>query len=124
MHTQVDNENTDTAYTAGRIFAMLESIQTAALGKDLNAPIRDRFFSAASTNPAAAFGRLLKLSQAHFGKLRGEKPGLAVMLDKKMGELVCRITNFPTTFSLEEQGRFAIGYYHQRQENFSGTSQE
>lgn len=122
MQPQLDTENTDTAYTAGRVFAMLESIQTAALGNELNAPIRDRFFSAASTNPAAAFGRLLKLSQAHFGKLRGEKPGLAVKLDKKMGELICRITNFPVTFSLEEQGRFAIGYYHQRQDNFTAKN--
>ena len=121
MRTQLDQENTTTAYVAGRIFAMLENIQTAALGNDLNAPLRDRFFSFAATNPSPAFGRLLKLSQNHLGKLRGEKPGLAVNLDKKLGELFCTIKTFPPMFSLEEQGQFAIGYYHQRQDNFGGT---
>lgn len=119
MRPQLDKDNTDAAYAAGRIFAVLESIQTAALGSELNAPIRDRFYSAASTNPAATFGRLIKLSQAHLSKLRGEKPGLAVVLDKKLGELFSTITNFPAIFSLEEQGRFAVGYYHQRQDNFT-----
>lgn len=121
MQPQLDNDNMDVAYNAGRIFAMLESIQQAALGKELNAPIRDRFFSFAATSPSSAFGRLIKLSQAHISKLRGEKPGLAVTLDKKLGELFTRIQCFPTTFKLEEQGQFAIGYYHQRQENFSKT---
>lgn len=119
MQPQLDQDNRDAAYIAGRIFAMLENIQTAALGNELNAPIRDRFFSAASTNPSSTFGRLIKLSQAHLSKLRGEKPGLAHNLDRKLGELFALLTDFPAIFSLEEQGRFAIGYYHQRQENFA-----
>ena len=119
MQARQDPDNATTAYMAGRIFAVLESIQTAALGKEINAPIRDRFFSFASTNPAPAFGRLLKMSQNHLGKLRGDKPGLAVILDKQLGELFTRIKTFPTIFSLEEQGQFAIGYYHQRQESFA-----
>jgi CRISPR-associated protein Csd1 len=118
MQYKLDPENMNTAYMAGRIFAVLESIQIAALGKDLNAPIRDRFFSSASTTPASAFGRLLKMSQNHLAKLRGEKPGLAVNLDKQLGELFTHLEAFPVTITLEEQGQFAIGYYHQRQENF------
>ena len=121
MHTQLDRENTSIAYVAGRIFAVLESIQTAALGNELNAPIRDRFFSSACTTPAPAFGRLIRLSQNHLSKLRGEKPGLAVILDKQLGALFGIIQDFPATFSLEEQGQFAIGYYHQRQDSFAGT---
>lgn len=119
MQAQLDNDNMDVAYNAGRIFAMLESIQTAAQGADLNVTIRDRFFSFASTSPASAFGRLMKLSQTHLSKLRGEKRGLAVILDRKLGELFARVQTFPTIFKLEEQGQFAIGYYHQRQENFA-----
>lgn len=122
MQTKLDQENVSTAYVAGRIFAMLESIQTAALGKKLNAPIRDRFFSFASTSPAPAFGRLLKLSQNHLSKLRGENPGLAVFLEKKLSELFRPIAQFPLIFTLEEQGQFAIGYYHQRHDNFAETS--
>ena len=122
MLPQLDTENTNVAYMAGRIFATLERIQTAALGKELNAPLRDRFYSAASTCPAPTFGRLMKLSQAHMGKLRNENKGLHVFFDKQMGELFARITTFPPTFSLEEQGQFAIGYYHQRQASFSDNS--
>ena len=122
MQPQLDTENSNVAYIAGRIFATLERIQTAALGKELNAPLRDRFYSAASTCPAPTFGRLMKLSQAHMGKLRNENKGLHVFLDKQMGELFARITTFPPTFSLEEQGQFAIGYYHQRQASFSDNS--
>jgi len=118
MQPKLDPENMTIAYMAGRIFAMLERIQFAALGKKLNAPIRDRFFSSASTTPASAFGRLLKMSQNHLAKLRGEEPWLAVNLDKQLGELFTHVEAFPLAFTLEEQGRFAIGYYHQRQENF------
>ena len=119
MQSKLDIENLDTAHIAGRIFAILESIQIAALGKDLNAPIRERFFPSASTTPASAFGRLMKLSQNHLAKLRGEKPGLAVDFDKQLGELFAHIVDFPAIFTLVEQGQFAIGYYHQKQESLS-----
>ena len=118
MSTELDQSNTDTAYVAGRIFAMLESIQWVAQG-NLNAGLRERFFSAASTSPSITFGRLFKLSQHHLSKIRGEKPALATKLDKQMARLCGAIKSFPTTFSLEAQGRFALGYYHQRQDNFN-----
>jgi len=110
------------AYVCGQIFAKLESIQYAALG-DRNAGIRERYFTYAMTSPASAFGRLFNLNSKHFTKLKNEKPGLAITLDKELQEL-CKdvdINSFPATFLLEEQGQFAIGYYHQRQKQFSGT---
>lgn len=112
------------AYVCGQIFAKLESIQYAAL-EDRNAGIRERYFTYAMTSPAAAFGRLFNLHSKHFTKLKNEKPGLAVNMDKELQKL-CKdidIKNFPLTFSLEEQGQFAIGYYHQRQKQFNTTSQ-
>ncbi len=110
------------AYVCGQIFAKFESIQYAALG-DRNAGIRERYFTYAMTSPAAAFGRLFNLHSKHFTKLRNEKPGLAINLDKEL-QLLCKevdINSFPTTFILEEQGQFAIGYYHQKQMQFSGA---
>jgi len=104
------------AYVCGQIFAALESIQRAALGKDIGAGIRERYFTFALTSPSPAFGRLFNLSSKHFTKLKGEKPGLAIVLDKGLQEL-CKeidIKKFPSTFTLEEQGQFAIGYYHQK----------
>jgi CRISPR-associated protein Csd1 len=111
------------AYVCGQIFAKFESIQYAALG-ERNAGIRERYFTYAMTSPAAAFGRLFNLNSKHFTKLKNEKPGLAVNMDKEL-QALCKnidISKFPSTFTLEEQGQFAIGYYHQRQSQFSGTN--
>lgn len=118
---ELDKSNQNTAYTCGRIFAVFESIQYHASGGNLNAGIRERFFSFASTMPATAFGRLCKLAQHHLSKIRGENVGLAVNLDKKLQELMSRVegTRFPAVFSLEDQASFAIGYYHQRQKDFT-----
>jgi len=110
------------AYVCGQIFAKLESIQHAALG-DRNAGIRERYFTYAMTSPASAFGRLFNLNSKHFTKLKSEKPGLAITLDKDL-QVLCKdvdINSFPVTFLLEEQGQFAIGYYHQKQAQFGGA---
>lgn len=116
-----DASDTRTAIVCGKIFAVMESIQRAAQGKDLNAGIRERFFSFASTSPAPAFGRLMKLSQNHISKLKHEKPGLAVLLDRQLQVLCSHVSGFPAIFSLEEQGQFALGYYHQKQHDFDNA---
>jgi len=118
---KVEKGDRPVAYICGQIFAKLESIQYAALG-DRNAGIRERYFTYAMTLPASAFGRLFNLNSKHFTKLKNEKPGLAITLDKELQDL-CKnvdINSFPTKFKLEEQGQFAIGYYHQKQAQFSG----
>lgn len=109
-------------YVCGQVFAKLESIQYAALG-DRNAGIRERYFTYTMTSPASAFGRLFDLSSKHFTKLKNEKPGLAITLDKGLQDLVkdVDINKLPATFSLEEKGQFAIGYYHQKQAQFEGA---
>lgn len=110
------------AYVCGQVFAKLESIQYAALG-DRNAGIRERYFTYVMTLPAAAFGRLFDLNSKHFRKLKNDKPGLAVTLDKELQSIVkdIDINKLPATFSLEEKGQFAIGYYHQRQAQFDNV---
>jgi CRISPR-associated protein Csd1 len=111
------------AYICGQIFAKLEHIQYKALG-DRNAGIREKYFTYAMTTPAAAFGRLFNLNSKHLTKLKSEQPGTAVNLDKELQEL-CReinILEFPQQFLLEEQGQFAIGYYHQKQAQFAGSN--
>jgi CRISPR-associated protein Csd1 len=118
---QNDPNDTRQAIVCGKIFAVMEGIQRAAQGKDLNAGIRERFFSFASTSPAPAFGRLMKLSQNHISKLKHEKPGLAVILDRQLQELCSLLSGFPAIFSLEEQGQFALGYYHQKQLDYDNA---
>jgi CRISPR-associated protein Csd1 len=119
IQEKLDPENGGTAYNSGRIFAVLESVQRAALGKNVNAGVRERFFASASTTPASAFGRLLKNAQNHLSKLKGDKPGFAVVLDKELTGLIANIKTLPAIFSLEEQGLFAIGYYHQKNHQFN-----
>ncbi|MCL4518342.1 MAG: type I-C CRISPR-associated protein Cas8c/Csd1 [Thaumarchaeota archaeon] len=122
--TSNDGKEKNIAYICGQLFAVLENIQYWAGGGDRNAGIRQRFFSFASTMPSTAFGRLIKLSQHHLSKIKGENYGLFVNLDKKLQEQMCEIegTKFPAVFSLEEQGSFAIGYYRQQQENFTAKT--
>jgi CRISPR-associated protein Csd1 len=112
----LDRTNTSPGYRLGRLFAMLEKIQEEA-NPGINATIRDRFYGAASTSPVAVFPQLLKLKNHHLSKL--DNPGRKVNLEKEIREIFCGVNDFPAHFSMEEQARFAIGYYHQRQSFFS-----
>ena len=122
----LDLSNTNTGYRLGRLFAALEKIQEDA-NPGINATIRDRFYGAASSTPVAVFTTLLRLKNHHISKLKGEKPGLAVKREKLIGEIIEEGLDgklgFPATLSLADQGRFAIGYYHQRQVFFTKTDQ-
>lgn len=111
----LDLENTNIGYRLGRLFAVLEKIQEEA-SPGINATIRDRFYGAASGTPVAAFPHLMKLKNHHLSKL--ENRGRAVNLEKIVGEIVDGINNFPAHLQLQEQGLFAVGYYHQRQDFF------
>ncbi|MGZ5056520.1 MAG: type I-C CRISPR-associated protein Cas8c/Csd1 [Methylobacter sp.] len=114
--------STHAAYRLGRLFAVIERIQEAALGRDLNSTVTDKYYGTASTVPFSVFPRLLSGSQNHLTKLRKDKPGYAVNLKKDLAEIIAGIENsFPLHLSVEEQGRFAIGYYHQKQSYFESS---
>ncbi|WP_373500910.1 type I-C CRISPR-associated protein Cas8c/Csd1 [Desulfococcus sp.] len=112
----LDTGNTNIGYRLGRLFATLEKIQEEA-SPVINATIRDRFYGAASGTPVAAFPHLMKLKNHHLAKL--ENRGRAVNLEKVIGEIMDGIVDFPTHLALQDQGRFAVGYYHQRQAFFT-----
>ncbi|MBX3363146.1 MAG: type I-C CRISPR-associated protein Cas8c/Csd1 [Phycisphaeraceae bacterium] len=107
-------------YLVGRLFAVLERIQEDALGRNLNTTIKDRYYGAASSTPAAVFPRLLRMTQHHANKI--DIPGKKVNRDKELGGIMDRLVEFPRSLSLEDQGLFAIGYYHQRQSYFADPS--
>lgn len=111
----LDVTNPNPGYRLGRLFAVLEKIQEEA-SPGINATIRDRFYGSASGTPVAAFSHLMKLKNHHLSKL--ENRGRAVNLEKIVGEIMDGINDFPTHLSLQDQGRFAVGYYHQRQDFF------
>lgn len=115
----LDKQSTHPGYRLGRLFAVLEAVQRSALGGQVNATIRDRYYGAASATPASVFPVLLRNTQNHLGKLRKEKPGLAVNLEKDIREIVDGLPeHFARSLRIEDQGRFAIGYYHQSQSRF------
>ena len=116
----LDKQSTQSGYLLGRLFAVQEYVQRCALGGQVNATIRDRYYGAASATPASIFPVLLRNTQNHMSKLRKEKKGLAVMLEKDIQEIVGKLpTHFPRALKIEDQGRFAIGYYHQSQTYFT-----
>jgi CRISPR-associated protein Csd1 len=109
----LDPANQTPGYVCGRLLAVIENIQRAALG-NVNATVVDRFYGTASAAPMAVFSYLLKGAQPHLGKLRKERTGTYLALDRELQEVLSKLTHFPAVLSLEEQGLFALGYYHQR----------
>ncbi|MDY0391495.1 type I-C CRISPR-associated protein Cas8c/Csd1 [Desulfobulbus oligotrophicus] len=112
----LDINNTNIGYRLGRLFATLEKIQEEA-SPGINATIRDRFYGGASGSPVTAFPHLMKLKNHHLAKI--ENRGRVVNLEKIIGEIMSGIVDFPTHLSLQDQGRFAVGYYHQRRALFT-----
>lgn len=116
----LDESNTNTGYRLGRLFAVLEKTQEEA-SPGINATIRDRFYGAASATPVTVFANLMKLKNHHIAKL--ENRGRAVNLERLIGGIMDEISEFPPHLSLADQGRFAIGYYHQRQSFYKKSNQ-
>ncbi|GAB4124132.1 MAG: type I-C CRISPR-associated protein Cas8c/Csd1 [Sideroxydans sp.] len=116
LKVSLDENNTNTAYRLGRLFAVLERIQERA-SPNLNATIRDRYYGAASISPVTVFSTLLKLKNHHLAKL--DNKGEVVNYEKLLGQIMDGIADFPAHLDLQSQGRFAIGYYHQRQAFFT-----
>ncbi len=118
----LNSENTNKGYVLGRLFAVYEEVQRAALGSNVNATIKDKFYSAASASPQKIFRTLDAGSQNHFSKLRKQSPGRAVNLQKVLGSIMDLMNPcddpIPAALNAADQALFGIGYYHQHQEFF------
>ncbi|MEM8962262.1 MAG: type I-C CRISPR-associated protein Cas8c/Csd1 [Acidobacteriota bacterium] len=138
----MDPDNTNPGYRLGRLMAVLERLQTHALG-DINATIVDRFFGAASATPSAVFPRLLKNARHHVSKAKDTeaKRSTAFWLDRQIDEILAgfdldRATTpihqnpalaaraFPSFLSVDDQGMFVLGYHQQRHSFFQKRSTE
>jgi len=113
IQPMLDIESPSTAYRLGRLFATLEKIQEEA-SPGLNATIRERYYGAASSTPVAVFTTLMRLKNHHLAKMQSK--GRAVNFEKLLAEIMSGISDFPVHMNLPDQGRFTIGYYHQRQD--------
>lgn len=106
-------DHREPAYHCGRLLALLDDVQRVALNTT-NATLVDRFFGSASTTPAAVFGTLMRKAQPHLSKLRKNKPGLERFFQNEIADVAARIDRFPTTLTPQQQGLFALGFYHQQ----------
>jgi len=111
----LDPDRPEVAYHLGRLFAELEKTQEDAL-PGINDTIKDRYFGSASATPGSVFPRLIRLSQHHLGKLEKNKK---TYHDRRIQEISGKLDSFPSHLNLKEQGLFAIGYYHHRQDIFT-----
>lgn len=124
----LNEDSRNVAYTLGREFAVLEAIQEEA-NPGINATIKDKYFNSACATPAAIFPVLFKLKNSHIRKIKNR--GRVVDLEKLLGELQNRIpvtegqmVPCPRRLSLEEQGMFILGYYHQNQKRYEKKVKE
>jgi CRISPR-associated protein Csd1 len=113
----LDKDNPSVGYRLGRLMAVLERVQGAAQNNP-NKTIVDRYYGAASTRPATVFPRLIAMSVHHMAKLTA---GLQHFYQARLTEVIDGIATFPPVLKMEQQGLFALGYYHQRQDFFKKT---
>ncbi len=117
----LDNTQPSVGYQLGRLFATLEKIQEEA-NPGINATIRERYYGAACAAPVTAFTNLMRLKNHHLAKL--DNRGRVVSFERLLGEIMGNLNDFPAHLDIHEQGRFAIGYYHQRQAFFTKKAVE
>lgn len=120
INTMLDKENNNQGYLCGRLFAVLDKIQ-----EDANniSSIRERYMNAASATPSAVFATILNLSVHHSEKL---DEGRRIYFEKLKQEILDKVSadGFPTHLDLQDQGRFFVGYYHQRQDFFKSKKEQ
>ena len=114
----LDKTNTNEGYLCGRLFATLVKIQEEA---NNISSVRERYMNSASTTPAAVFATIMNLSSHHAEKLN---PGRMICFEQLQQEIIDKLPadGFPAHLDLQDQGRFFVGYYHQRQDLFTKKS--
>ena len=119
LQVSINEESKNKAYVLGRLFAILERAQLEAY-PNINATIKDRYFTSACATPGSVFPTLIKLSRHHIRVIKDIK--LKCYLDNQIKDLIDKLdiadTPFPAHFSLEDQGSFVLGYYQQTQKRY------
>lgn len=113
----LNEERSDAPYVLGRLFSVLESIQEAG-SPGLNSTVKNKYYDSASATPSVIFPIVIGLCDKHLTKLARDSRGLAIHYEKLRGELLGKLDAFPKRLSLEEQGDFILGYYHQNQKRY------
>ena len=115
MSEKLHPNSKDVAYLCGQLFAVLGRLQLLALGK-VGAGIAERTYGGVATRPATTLGPLFTKVPAYLKKANDRFPGSGTNKQKEIEALCQRVEaqgGLPQTLGLEEQGRFALGYYCQ-----------
>lgn len=116
LTVSLNPDSTNIPYTLGRLFSVLEAIQSSA-NPGINTTIKDRYFNSASATPSRVFPTLINLTQKHLRKL---DKGWSISYSKQLTELIEKLDEvFPDRLSLPQQGAFQLGYYHQTQARYT-----
>ncbi len=116
LTVSLNPESTNIPYTLGRLFSVLEAIQSSA-NPGINATIKDKYFNSASATPSRVFPTLINLAQKHLRRL---DRGLSISYNRQLTELTAKLEDaFPDRLSLPQQGAFQLGYYHQTQARYT-----
>ncbi|MBT8508782.1 type I-C CRISPR-associated protein Cas8c/Csd1 [Methanomicrobiaceae archaeon CYW5] len=118
ISVKLNEENPDVPYRLGRLFAVLEKVQSET-NKNMGSTITSKYFSSASTTPAVVYPVLLKLAQHHIAK-----SDWGFKTTQSIEEILSGVDAFPEYLTLEEQGMFMLGYYHQRKANYSKKNEK
>ena len=113
---QLDSGNTEPAYLCGRLLEVLEQAQRAAI-HGIKTTVVDRFYGTASSAPLIVFPRLMNGARHNLSKVKGDNAAAGFAIDRKIEEILSHLKadkGFPRTLNLQQQGIFALGYYHQR----------
>ena len=128
LTVSVNEESVNKPYILGRLFALYEHLQDVAYNHSINSTIKDRYFNAAMATPAKVFPLIAKLSMIHLEKIKEKKD--RIYLEKQIAVLIGCLKEeedklfFPKQLSLEEQGSFYVGYYHQVQKRYTKKEAE
>lgn len=116
LTVSLNPDSTNIPYTLGRLFSVLEAIQSTA-NPGINATIKDKYFNSASATPSRVFPTLINLAQKHLRKL---DKGWSISYNKQLTTLTNKLgETFPDRLSLPQQGAFQLGYYHQTQARYT-----
>jgi len=116
LTVSLNPDSTNISYNLGRLFSVLEAIQSAA-NPGINATIKDKYFNSASATPSRVFPLLMNLAQKHLRKL---DKGWSISYNKQLTDLTAKLgETFPNRLSLPQQGAFQLGYYHQTQARYT-----
>ena len=119
----LNKENKNPAYLSGRLLAVVEKIQNANKDNKKNKTVVDNYLGAAIRTPSKAFPMILQIATHNISSI--DSPGIKIYHEKLLEEVLSGIgDNFPKTLRPEDQGRFLLGFYQQREDFFTGKNQE